>query len=383
MKYKEIKQCRVCGSGDIAPVLSLGDLHLNAFVASPAEEIAKAPLTLVYCDHCSLVQLRHTADFHALYTNQYWYESHINPVIVRDLQEIAGIAVGMADMRDRDIFLDIGANDGTLLSFVPKQYKRIGVEPAKNLIAALEQSSDVVMNVSWEDIDQLPDGKKARVITAISMFYDSEDPNRFIANVKTHLAHDGLFVAQLMTLAPMLAHNDVSNICHEHLEYYSNGLEIFKVEENAINGGSYRLYARHLQNGSVEYPEHITKDTLAKFARTIIDHKNATVRFIKDEVGKGKNVYGYGASTKGNTILQWYGIGNDLLQGIAEKHPDKIGKMTVGTHIPIVSEEMARARADYFYVLPWGFIDYFLDREKDWQKKGGKFIVSIPEFRVI
>ena len=383
----------MCGSRDLKFVFSLGDLHVNAFLEDPAKEVPKGRLTLLFCKNCSLVQLEHTADIQALYAEHYWYQSGLNPVIIADLKDIAARARDAAEMKPGDAFLDIGANDGTLLGFVPKVYFRIGVEPASNLQGRLRENCDFAYPSLWEEVKQLPAGCKAKVITAISMMYDLDDPNTFIAKVKDFLSPDGVFVAQLMTLQPMIRYNDVGNICHEHLEYYSypslrylfekNGLEIFRVEENSINGGSYRLFSRHFKNGSVPYSENITEDDLEHFARRVDENKKRTVEFIRGEVGKGKKVYGYGASTKGNTILQWSGIDSTLLSGIAEKHPEKIGKFTVGTAIPIVSEEEARTKADYFYVLPWGFFDAFFEKEKEWRSKGGKFIVSTPEFRVV
>lgn len=393
MNAKMITRCRVCGSGGLKTVFSLGNLHLNAFLDDPKKESPRGELTLVFCANCSLVQLRHTADIQALYADHYWYQSGLNPAIIADLEDIARSALDAAEMKPGDIFLDIGANDGTLLGFVPKTYFRIGVEPAPNLQHTLRENCDFTCHSLLEEVKELPGGRKAKVITAISMMYDLDDPNTFIAKVKDLLSPDGVFVAQLMTLKPMVEYNDVGNICHEHLEYYSypslrhlfekNGLEIFRVEENSINGGSYRLFSRHFKNGSVLYPENIGEEDLKHFAWRVDENKRKTVAFIRSEVERGKKVYGYGASTKGNTILQWSGIDSALLSGIAEKHPGKIGKFTVGTNVPIVTEEEARAKADYFYILPWGFTDAFLEKEKEWRRKGGRFIVSIPEFRVV
>ncbi len=190
-----------------------------------------------------------------------------------------------------------------------------------------------------------------------------------------------------------LVSNAVVHNCHEHLEYYSyeslkylfehNGLEIFKVEENSINGGSYRLFARHLKEGSIEYPEQLTKRDYQDFYKRIEENKRKCVEFIKNEVVKGKKVYVYGASTKGNTILQYYGLDDSLIAGAADKSEEKWRKYTVGTNISIMPEEEARKKADYFFVLPWAFFDAFYEREKEWLQKGGKFIVSIPEFRVV
>jgi len=235
---------------------------------------------------------------------------------------------------------------------------------------------------------------KAKVITALGMFYDLDDPNAFIHDIQKTLSPDGIFVAQLMCLASMLEKNDLGNICHEHIEYYSyeslkfmfekNGLEIFKVEENAVNGGSYRIFARHFKLGSIDLNERCTMSDLHDFKKRIDENRDKCVTFIKEEVAKGKTVYVYGASTKGNVILQYYGLDHTLITAAAERSPEKWGKYTIGTGIPIVSEDEARkAQPDYFLVLPWAFFDEFYERELEWRQKGGKFIIPLSTFRVV
>jgi hypothetical protein len=316
-------------------------------------------------------------------------------VIVDDLREIAQLAVKMGGLKKGDILCDIGANDGTLLSFLPKGIKRWAIEPALNLQEKLRENADRHWSSFWEDwnySDKFSRRVKIKAITAIGMFYDSEDPSKFIRNVSKYLDKNGIFIAQLMTLKPMLDNADLGNICHEHLEYYSyeslvylfeqNGLEIFKLEENKINGGSYRIFARHFDKGSIEHPEDITGVDIMKFFNALQDGKWRTLNFLRRAKAQGKKVYAYGASTKGNTILQYYGIDSSLITGVADKNPEKHGKFML-TGIPIVSEEEARREADYFFVLPYAFIDTFVKREKDWIKKGGQFVVSIPEFKII
>ena len=232
------------------------------------------------------------------------------------------------------------------------------------------------------------------MITAIGMFYDLEDPNKFIKDAQRALADDGIFVAQLMCLAPMIEKNDLGNICHEHLEYYSlaslkylfetNGLEMFKIEENNVNGGSYRIFARHYKGTGISFDEKYDRTDILNFAKRLEDNRKRCVDFIKAEVAKGKKVYVYGASTKGNVILQYYGLDHTLITAAAERSPEKWGKYTIGSWIPIISEEEARkAKPDYFLVLPWAFFDEFYKREADWRAGGGKFIVPLPDFRVV
>lgn len=378
MRIIQKKCCRVC-KGRLKKIYSLGDIAVNSFPEKPSKG-QKCPLELAECKSCSLLQLKHTAEASELYKSQYWYRSSTNPVIVRDLRKMA------RQYTKGGVWIDIGANDGTLLKYVSRKYERIGVEPAKNLTKELRRNCDVAIADFWENYQF----KKADVITAFGMLYDSENPNLFVEKVKEYLNPNGIFVAQIMTLYPMLKLNDFSNICHEHLEYYSykslvslferNGLEITNVEENKINGGSYKLYARHYGKGSIRHKE--PKPDYQKFIKNIERNRDKTVTFIKKKLEEGKKIYGYGASTKGNTILQWYGLDNRHITGIADRNPRKWGKYTVATNIPIISEKEGRKKADYFFVLPYGFIRHFLQREKEWRRKG-KFIVSIPEFSVV
>ncbi len=390
LKTIERDTCRVCGA-KITSLFSLGNLYVSAFVKK-GEEGIRAPLELALCtnEECELLQLKHTAPQELLYARHYWYESGINEKIVNDLREIVEQVIPMATPSPGDIFLDIGANDGTLLSFVPDKFIKIGCEPATNLLPKLRQHCHIVLEDFWSK--ELYIGiKKAKIITAIGMFYDMEDPNQFIRDVAEALHEDGVFVAQLMTLQPMMETNDIGNICHEHLEYYSykslkflfekNGLEIFKVEENDINGGSYRIFARHYKEGSIGYEEpDYKKEDFLEFEKRIKRNGELMKGFIHDNVKMNVPVYGYGASTKGNTMLQYYGIDSSLLKGIADRNPDKIGKYTVGTNIPIVSEEKARKDAEIFFILPWGFTQKFIEREREWLDDGGVFAVSVPQF---
>lgn len=387
------KTCRVCGHKPLTPILSLGNHYISTFLTHPKEKTPKAPLELVLCKNCDLLQLKHTAPQELLYARHYWYWSGLNPVITADLKEIAQVATKMVKPKKGDIVLDIGANDGTLLKFYPKSLIRVGCEPATNLIKHLRRVTPHVIADFWtyKAWKKKFGEKKAKVITAIGMFYDMEDPNQFIRDAAKALDKNGIFIAQLMTLKPMIQKNDLGNLCHEHLEFYSypplvylfekNGLEIFKVEENSINGGSYRLFARHLKKGSIKYKE--PKYDYKAFAKRLETNKKKAVDFIKREVKKGKKVYVYGASTKGNTILQYYGLDYKLIKAAADKDKQKWGKYTVGTLIPIMDEDKARKDADYFFVSPWAFFDTFYKRERDWLKRGGKFIVPLPNFRVV
>ena len=389
------KNCRLCKSNLSAPLISLGNQYVNDFPSKINEKgrNGKCPLDIVYCKNCDLYQLSHTAPQELLYSRHYWYKSSINETIQKDLEEIAVVAKNFTKIKTDEIFLDIGANDGTLLRNLKKQCITVGCEPATNLAKDLKSNCDFQINDFWNKENYLKLGiKKAKIITAIGMFYDMEDPNQFIYDAKEVLSEDGIFIAQLMTLKPMLENKDLGNICHEHLEYYTykslkylfetNGLEIFKLEENKINGGSYRIFARHFKKGSIDHKENISQVDVINFLREIDEIKIQVVDLLKKLKNSGKKIYAYGASTKGNVILQYFGLTDKQIIAAADKNPQKYGLHTL-TDIPIVSEVEARKDANVFFILPYGFTDEFIIREKDWISNGGTLISPLPKLRII
>ncbi len=417
--FKEIFHCRSCGSGPFIPVFSLGDQFVSNFV-DDAESTAlhePIPLDLVLCDAskggCGLLQLRHTVSPETLY-RQYWYRSGVNQTMTQELHGIARVAESIVPPNTSDIVVDIGANDGTLLrAYSSPEITRIGFEPAKNLISYAEKGTSKIFNdfFSAHLFSKEFGSQKAKIITAIAMFYDLDDPNPFVRDVQSILHPEGLFIIQMSYLPAMLKQNAFDNIVHEHLEYYSllslehllkrHDLEVFDVEENDVNGGSFRIYIGHAKTilgsvrpGAQERVEAMREkeeemglsggkayEDFAKRVSEITDHIK---KFIDSEVASGKKVYAYGASTKGNTLLQFCGLDHRLIGAAAERNPIKWGKKTVATLIPIIPEEEARAQnPDYFLVLPWHFLPEFIRREEVYLKKGGKFVVPLPEFRVI
>jgi hypothetical protein len=317
------------------------------------------------------------------------------------LKNVFVSSVKFAKLKKNDFILDIGANDGTLLKyFKEKKINTIGCEPAKNLHKQLEKNCDFVLKDFWsfEAFSKLTKEnkilKKPKLITAIGMFYDLENPGKFISDAAKCLDDDGIFIAQLMCLNSMIEKNDLGNICHEHLEFYSykslkylfenNGFKIFKIEENNINGGSYRIFCKKNLKKSIAYKEKTTLKNIYKFFSIVEQNKFTTVNFIKKEVEKKKKVFLYGASTKGNTLLQYYKLNNNLIPFAAERSPEKWGKYTIGTGIKIISEEQARKmKPDYYFVMPYAFISEFKKREKKWLKGGGKFILPYPKFKIV
>jgi hypothetical protein len=393
-------------------------MYVSDFVDAHDETTPKFPLELVLCNAkeggCGLLQLKHSVSHEVMYRN-YWYRSGMNKTMTDELNGIAQRVKELVHVKEGDYVIDIGANDGTLLrGYKTDGLHTIGYEPARNL----QQYNSIGTTKVFEDFfsagpwnKEFP-GKKAKAITAIAMFYDLENPNSFVADVASSLDNDGVFIIQMSYLPLMLTTNEVGNICHEHLEYYSlfslenllkrHGLEVFDVELNDINGGSFRVYIRHKGKGekiAVPFVAHTKvaamrayeeslglneKKVYEEFVQRIEKIKAQLVDFIKKQKQEGKKVYAYGASTKGNTLLQFCGLDHTLIAGAAERNPDKWGKKTVGTLIPIVSEEDARkAQPTHFLVLPWHFISEFKTREQEYLKNGGTFIVPMPDFKII
>jgi SAM-dependent methyltransferase len=378
-------------------IFDIGELKINAFMVKEHTDVGSAPLKLLHCTNCDLIQLSHTVKEETLYKN-YWYLSRLNKKIVDNLQSIVEDASSTVSLTHNDLVLDIGANDGTLLSFYdPALVTRIGCDPAENIHAELKKNCEIMIGdfftkENWTTATHCD--AKAKIITTIAMFYDLDDPNKFVSDIKSILAEDGVWVCQLMTAQPMLRTNDLGNVIHEHIEYYTykslvnlmerHGLQIDTVVENDINGGSYQLFIRHKIDGSIEYVEDVTPEHIEQWIANIDKNRDDTMNFIRQETAKGRKIYIMGASTKGNTIMQYYGLDGDIIAGAAEIHPDKIGKYLVGSNIPIVHEDDAKKDADYFLVFPFHFKELFVNTiMKDWIDDGGKLIFCTPTFEVI
>lgn len=402
--------------GKLLELFSLGDLYLSDFIDNPVAAEGKAPLTLALDEKSGLLQLKHTPPLDKMY-REYWYRSGINKTMVEELKGIARRAVSLIQLEKGDVVLDIGCNDGTLLRFYDSALYRVGFDPALNLRKYAVKHADVVVTDFFTASayhNHL--SKKAKIITTLAMFYDLEDPHGFVEDINAVLDAEGLWIIQMSYMPLMLKQLAFDNICHEHLEYYSlssleylvkrHNLKIVDVELNDINGGSFRIYLR--KDGSADnlfatapyrdvaqfkidslfsyekslYLEH--PETYTSWFRQISELKRQTVDFIRTEKSRGRIIWGYGASTKGNTLLQWYGLDNTLIDAIAEKNPAKYGKFTIGTNIEIKSEaEMRWAKPDYLLILPWHFISEFRGREKVYLSSGGKFIIPCPKFEVI
>jgi 2-polyprenyl-3-methyl-5-hydroxy-6-metoxy-1,4-benzoquinol methylase len=407
--------CRVCGSTKLIPILSLGEQYVSNFVDEDYDykEEERVPLELILCDPdydgCGLLQLKHTASRTLLYKQQYWFRSGLNETMKMALRDITQKAENLIKLSPHDIVLDIGCNDGTLLRSYRSKAKLVGFEPANNLISEAKIGTDHIINdfFSFNNFKKYFNGLKCKIITSIAMFYDLEEPNSFVKDVAKCLDHEGIWIIQMAYLDPMLKLNAFDNIGHEHLEYYSfkslkkllekYSLDVFDVEMNEVYGGSFRVYVKHKDNYSVSISTSVSnleaaekkfglddKKTYEDFANRVISIKEKLFSFIKTETANGKIVYAYGASTKGNTFLQYCDLDNTLIKKAVDRDPIKHGKKTIGTNIPIISEEQARLeKPDYFLILPWHLLEYFKQREKQFLDNGGKFIVPLPEFKIV
>ena len=415
MILKPRTTCRICNSTQLSTIMSLGEQHIAAYTprdSDPNPVLDKFPLELIRCTEpdCGLVQLRHSTPGDVLY-ERYFYRSGINKTMTENLKEIAIQAISKVELQYNDIVLDIGCNDGTLLkNYQGKNLRSVGIDPAKNMAEfSKECGADIIVDYfnSKSFTDHYGD-EKAKIITSISMFYDLEDPNEFVSDIVNILAKDGVWVIELKYLPTMIFQNAFDNIVHEHIEYYhfsvleymlkKHGLKAVDVSLNDSNGGSIRVFVKHANQLVDENSEkHLldlrssekklnlnTAQPYEEFFQRCKELKSKTMSFIKNEVRNGKKIHAYGASTKGNTILQYYELDEKLIDAIADRNPDKWYRKTIGTNLEIISEEKSRSlKPDYFLILPWHFLEEFREREQNFFKNGGKFIVPLPNFKII
>jgi hypothetical protein len=398
-------------------LFTLGELYSSNFLKKEESGGCKVEMKLMLDN--DIVRLEKSAPPDIMY-GKYWYRSGINLTMKNELKNIVDSITNIFKLKSDDLWIDIAANDGTLLSFVPSNLIKIGIDPADDSykIESEKHANLIIQDFfSANGFKQSKFGhKKAKVITSIAMFYDLEHPELFINDINEVLDHDGLWVLQLSYTPLMLKQLAFDNICHEHIYYYSlfnlnnllkrNGFQIVDCQLNDINGGSFRIYVMKNEaniktfatqpyrdvcefriKSLLEYEKMLKLNeinTWLNFYNEINKLKEQTVSFIKQEKAKGKVIWAYGASTKGNTLLQYFGLDNTVIDGVAERSPYKFGLKTVGTNIPIYSEEeMRNVKPDYLLVLPWHFINEFCDREREYLNNGGKFIVPCPKFEVI
>ena len=414
--YTQISRCRACGNTNLVSVLSLGEQYLTGIFPRDDRKITKGPLELVKCqaegskDHCGLVQLRHSYDLAEMYGVNYGYRSSLNKSMVAHLSEIVAQLTKRVPVTTGDLVIDIGSNDGTLLSNYPTNGPTlVGMDPSAERFRKYYRE-DVKLIVDFFPAGLAKAGlgeRKAKVITSIAMFYDLEDPIDFMRKIESVLADDGVWHFEQSYMPEMLRVNAYDTICHEHLEYYGltqihwmakrAGLKILDVVVNDVNGGSFAVTVA--KESSKHEPDSAAIDAILaeekrlglhtlvpyeQFAERVFAHRDALLDTLRGIKAQGKTIFGYGASTKGNVILQFCGLTTDDLPCVAEVNADKYGCFTPGTRIPIVPEAEARAkRPDYFLVLPWHFKRNLLEREAEFMRQGGRMLFPLPEIEVV
>ena len=411
MNISESTKCRISGSENLITVLDLGIQALTGvFPKNVDAPITSGPLRLVWCPDSGLLQLQHTYDLTEMYGDNYGYRSGLNRSMVSHLQQKVKHLQRLCPVQSGDVVVDIGSNDATLLkAYDLPGLKRVGIDPTGNKFRAFYT----------EDIRLIPDffsaaiyrsviGKaSAKIITSISMFYDLESPTKFVKDICDILDTNGIWHFEQSYMPTMLRMNAYDTVCHEHLEYYSLGvvkrlleacnMKIVDVQMNAINGGSFAVSAAHRESniksndtvinwmlGQEDRMGLHTPRPFRQFEERVFEHRENLLRLIRDLNADGKTVVGYGASTKGNVLLQFCGLTSKDIPVIAEVNPDKYGAYTPGTNIPIMSEAEVKAiRPDYMLVLPWHFRDNIIQREAEYLASGGKLIFPMPEIEIV
>jgi hypothetical protein len=415
--FREIQKCRVCGNRDLAPVLSLGEQYLTGVFPKLQEAgLSRGPLELVACNTagnrktCGLVQLRQSYNLEEMYGENYGYRSSLNQAMVEHLGTKVNQLIQRYPLEAGDLVLDIGSNDGTLLSFYPDtNVTVVGIDPTARKFASFYRPhiSLIPDFFSAELFRERFGTKRARIVTSIAMFYDLENPLSFMEDVTSILDKDGIWHFEMSYLPAMVKTMGYDTICHEHLEYYSLrqikwmtarcGLKILNVEFNETNGGSFaitvgRQSSSHPENAAqleellrAEETEGLSTVTQHRaFESAVTTHKEKLLGLLQDLKQQNRTVLGYGASTKGNVLLQHCGITSELLPAIAEVNKDKFGCFTPGTNIPIISEADAHAmKPDYFLVLPWHFRENIIQRESAFLERGGKMIFPLPAIEIV
>ena len=409
--YKLINKCRICGGTDLTSVMVLENQALTGvFPKSKSEKITSGPVELIKCigeNGCGLVQLRQSYDLAEMYGMNYGYRSGLNASIVKHLESKVKGILSLDILKAGDLIIDIGSNDATTLKAYPQDlYGLVGIDPT-----GIKFSDYYPKNIklipeffSADAVNKALNGKKAKVITSFSMFYDLEDPIAFAKEIEGSLDDNGIWVFEQSYLPAMILTNSFDTICHEHLEFYAlkqimwiadaAGLKVLDVEFNDINGGSFSITAAKkasdLQPKTIKLEKILaderamgldTTEAFDSFKVRVEEARIALMNFLNEAKTSGKRVCGLGASTKGNVLLQYYGIDSNLVESIGEVNSDKFGSFTPGTLIPLVSEaELLKSNPDYLLVLPWHFRAFF---ESLPAMKGRTLVYPLPKFEIV
>ena len=391
-------------------VLDLGEQELTGvFPRTVTQKVTVGKLGLVWCEECGLLQMGHSYPLTEMYGMNYGYRSGLNQSMVDHLTNKIHTLEKLANLQVGDMVVDIGSNDCTTLKAYTVPAIRLGVDPTgMKFHEFYPRDVHLIMDFfPTRKINDLFGGQKAKIITSIAMFYDLEDPQAFVNGINDLLAEDGIWHLEQSYMPAMLRQLAYDTVCHEHLEYYSfsvirkmvekAGMQIIDVQTNDINGGSFAVTVCH-ENAPYKQNWPVVMWTTSqevkmrldrpmpyqRFETRVKQHKRDLMELLNALVKDGQVILGYGASTKGNVMLQYCGITTKHIKAIADVNPDKFGCFTPGTHIPIISEKEAKAmNPDYFFVFPWHFRNGIIQREKEWMKNGGKFIFPLPEIEIV
>lgn len=408
--YKEITKCRVCASANLNTVMSLGSQHLTGvFPKNKDEKVTSGPVDLVWCPDCGLLQMKQSYSLEEMYGDNYGYRSGLNASMVSHLEQKIRTLENVVKLSESDLVIDIGSNDATSLKAYEGKHRKVGIDPTGSKFKEY-YTDDITLIPDFFTADKfkkLFPKEGAKIITSIAMFYDLESPMDFVKDIEHCLAEDGIWHFEQSYMPSMLRTNSYDTVCHEHLEFYSlrvvkymlerNGLRIIDVQMNSINGGSFAVTAcknkanyisnEPIINWLLKQENDMGLDTLKpyqEFAERAFKHRESLIGLIDALVADGKKVFGYGASTKGNVLIQFCNLTSKQIPCIAEVNEEKFGSFTPGTLIPIISEAEAKLmNPDYFLVLPWHFKNNILAREKEYIAKGGKFIFPLPEIEIV
>ena len=406
----KITSCRNCKSKYFSKLFTLGKMCFTGkFPKNLTTNIPKVVISLIMCKSCKLVQLDRNFNPKYLYDTNYGYRTGINATMTQHVNGVVKESIKIVKLKKKDSVLDIASNDGTLLNFYKKNIFRVGIDPLikkyknqyKNINFGIQEF------FSYKAIQKKKINKKFKIITALSMFYDLPNPNRFLEDVKKVLDKEGIFVLEHADLLSIIKNCQFDTICHEHLEYYStkviielmnkNELRVFNLKANTINGGSMRYYICHKDSKYKNNNKKINKilreemkskldkpNTFSDFFKLINVQKKKLLKLINKIIKKKETIHGYGASTKGNVLLQYFGIYSNKISYIADRNPQKVNLYTPGTKIKIVSESFSRmCKPNYYLVLPWHFKKEIILREKKVIKDGSKFIFPLPKVKIV
>jgi len=405
-------KCRICDNSNMNKFLSLGKSPLaNSFLSKDQlkHEENSFPLETAFCDRCKLVQLTYVVPPEIMFKH-YVYVSSTSNTFKKHFREMAENISKEFNLTERSLEVDIGSNDGILLKgFKNAGVQIIGVEPATNIAKIAQESGIETINRFFNEntANEIIERKgNADIITAANVFAHVNDINDFVKNVKLLLKKDGIFVIEVQYLIDTIETITFDNIYHEHLSYYSltslmyffkkHGMQVFNVQRVDSHGGSLRVFIKKYEgkhevhdevDSIIEYEKNIGIDTLQlykKFAEKVYDIREKLTSYIKDIKKQGKTIVGYGAPAKSTTLLNFCGIGSNQIDYIVEDNPLKIGLYTPGTHIPIVSSEMIdKKRPDYILILAWNFAEEILSKTKKYADQGVKFIIPLPEPKIV